>query len=139
MLAVSWAQVTFDPSHPWRIAISSEPGSRWPLVENSWAAIREHPVFGIGPGRPAAGYRQAHFTLLNIAAQVGIPAALAFLVGMGAAARVAWKRARAGDIASRALVSSFVLVAFDALARDVEDQRPLWIVVGLALVSLRRR
>jgi hypothetical protein len=32
-----------------------------------------------------------------------------------------------------------VLFALDGLARDIEDQRALWVLIGLALVSRPRR
>ena len=86
--------------------------------------------------------RQAHFTLANVAGLMGIPAAFAFLAGFALAFRSAWRAARAGHAASITLVSVLLLHAFDSLARDVEDQRQLWIVVGLlvagALASQRR-
>jgi hypothetical protein len=69
---------------------------------------------------------------------MGVPAAIAFAVAVGQAAGVAWKRARAGEVAGVAVACCFLVFGFDALARDVEDQRALWILVGLVLVSSRR-
>ncbi|HUS32126.1 MAG TPA: O-antigen ligase family protein [Kofleriaceae bacterium] len=140
MLLVSWPTLQLDPSHPWRISFSGEPGTRLVHLRDALDTIRAHPLLGVGPGHAAAaGGWDAHFTLANVAAVVGIPAALAFLAILVGAGREVWKRARAGDLASRALASIFILYAFDALARDVEDQRALWIVVGLALARFSSR
>jgi hypothetical protein len=38
----------------------------------------------------------------------------------------------------RGVAAALVLFALDALARDIEDQRALWVLVGLALASSLR-
>jgi hypothetical protein len=42
--------------------------------------------------------------------------------------------AREGVASMRGVAAALVLFVLDSLARDVEDQRTLWILVGLALV-----
>jgi hypothetical protein len=139
MLLVSWPTLSFDPSHPWRVSFSDEPGTRFVHLRDALTTISQYPVFGVGPGRAAAaGGWDAHFTLANVGAVMGVPAAIAFAVAVGHAARLAWKRARAGEVAGVAVACCFLVFGFDALARDVEDQRALWILVGLVLVSSRR-
>ncbi|HSD89675.1 MAG TPA: O-antigen ligase family protein [Kofleriaceae bacterium] len=142
MLVVSWANVRLDPSHPTTITFASIPGTRLVHLREALHTIAAHPLFGVGVGRAAgADGWQAHFTLANVAGLMGIPAALALLTGFALAVRAAWRAARAGHATAITLVSVLVLHGFDALARDVEDQRWLWIVMGLVIThgSSQRR
>ena len=133
MLAVSWLHVVFDPSHPFDAALGDGAGTRWIHLNDALATIAEHPL-GVGAGR-AATYNgwDAHFTPVNIAAVIGIPAAVAFVALVALVLVRKIRAARAGDIAARALAAALFVFCLDALARDIEDQRALWVVLGLSL------
>lgn len=139
MLVVSWLGIRLDPTRPWTIAITDEPGTRWVHLRAALETITAHPLFGVGPGRMAdpTGW-DSHFSVANVAAIYGIPAALAYVTIIGVALQRAWRAARtsvgATARAARGIAAGLVLFALDALARDIEDQRALWILVGLALV-----
>lgn len=139
MLAVSWLGIRLDPTRPWTIAITDEPGTRWVHLTAALETIATHPLFGVGPGRMAdpTGW-DSHFSLANVAAIYGIPAALAYVSIVGLALVRACRAARSTFAttaqAARGVAAGLVLFALDALARDIEDQRALWILVGLALV-----
>jgi hypothetical protein len=81
----------------------------------------------------------SHFSLANVAAIYGIPGALAYASIIGIAlvrALGAARNAVSPEIAAgaRGVAAGLVLFVLDALARDIEDQRALWILIGLALV-----
>jgi hypothetical protein len=137
MLAVSWLDLRVDPSRPWDTHLGDGTGTRWLHLTDALSTISAHPL-GVGPGRAATfdGW-DAHFAPINIAAVIGIPAALAFIALFALALIRALRAARAGDAAMRGVAAALVLFALDALARDVEDQRALWVLFGLALVSSR--
>ena len=139
MLAVSWLDVKLDPTHPWRIHTTGDVGTRWMHLNDAIDVIRDHPL-GRGPGRDATNTGwDAHFALANIAGTIGIPAALAFLALFVIALVRTVRAARAGHAAARGIAAALVLFAIDALARDLEDQRVVWVVAGLALVVRRPR
>lgn len=132
MLAVSWLNVRLDPTRPWAIEIVPGAGTRWIHLCDAWTTIAAHPL-GVGAGTAAtADGWDAHFTLANIAAVIGIPAALAFAAIVGYALVRTVRAARVGDRDARAIAAALVLFCVDALARDVEDQRALWVLLGLA-------
>jgi hypothetical protein len=137
MIAVSWPGIRFDPLHPWTISTTGEPGTRWLHLSAALQTIAEHPLFGVGPGRMAdpSGW-DSHFSLANVAAIYGIPAVLAYASIVGIALVRAVRAARssvAPAAAARGVAAALVLFMLDALARDIEDQRVLWVLVGLAL------
>ena len=138
MLAVSWLDVRVDPTRPWDTHLGGGTGTRWIHLNDALSTISAHPL-GVGPGRAATfnGW-DAHFTPINIAAVIGIPAALAFIVLFAIALTRSLRAARAGDLTARGVAAALVLFGIDALARDVEDQRALWVLLGLALVVRRR-
>jgi hypothetical protein len=140
VLAVSWLGVRLDPTRPWDVQLVDEPGTRWVHLRAAVDTIAAHPVTGVGPGGVAdpSGW-DAHFTLANVAALMGVPAALLLLVLYAFVLYGSVIVARAGDVAARGIAGCLVLFGLDALARDVEDQRALWIVLGLALALRRRR
>ncbi len=139
MLAVSWLGIRLDPTRPWEIAITNEPGTRWVHLTAALETIAAHPLLGVGPGRMAdpTGW-DSHFSLANVAAIYGLPAALAYVSIIGLALERACRAARsavgATAQAARGVAAGLLLFALDALARDIEDQRALWILIGLALV-----
>jgi hypothetical protein len=68
----------------------------------------------------------AHFTPLNVAATLGLPALAAFL----AIPVLLWRgRVRPADLATWGGLAG---IGLDALAQDVEDFRHLWVLFGLA-------
>jgi hypothetical protein len=138
MLAVSWLDLRLDPTRPWDMYIGSGTGTRWIHLNDALSTISAHPL-GMGPGRPATynGW-DAHFAPVNIAGVIGIPAAIAFVVLLAIALYRSISAARGGDVAMRGVAAALVLFAFDALARDIEDQRALWVLIGLALVKRPR-
>jgi hypothetical protein len=139
MLATSWLEVRVDPIRPWTTHLGDGVGTRWIHLQDALETIRNHP-FGVGPGRaPTYNGWDAHFAPVNVAAVIGIPAALAFITLVGIAIVRAVRAARAGDAALRGVAAALLLFALDALARDVEDQRTLWVLVGLALAARPRR
>jgi len=136
MLASSWLGIRLDPTRPWAVEITGEPGTRWIHVSAALETISAHPLFGVGPGRMAdpTGW-DSHFSLANVGAIYGIVAALAYACNVGYALVRACRAARAaGGLEMRGVAAGLVLFALDALARDIEDQRALWILIGLALV-----
>jgi hypothetical protein len=139
MLTVSWLDIRLDPTRPWDMAIGSGTGTRWIHLNDALASVASHP-FGVGPGRPPTfnGW-DAHFTPINIAAILGKPAAVAFVLLFAIALVRALRAARDGDATMRGVAAALVLFSFDALARDIEDQRALWVLIGLALVQRIRR
>ena len=135
MLAVSWLNIRLDPTRPWDIEIVAGAGTRWIHLRDALATIAAHPL-GVGAGGTAtADGWDAHFTLANIAALVGIPAALAITGIVSHALVRAIRAARGGNGSARAIAATLLLFCLDALARDIEDQRALWVVVGLAVSS----
>jgi hypothetical protein len=126
MLAVSWLNLRLDPMRPWAISIAAGPGTRLIHLHDALTTIAAHPL-GMGAGRAAtpSGW-DAHFTLANIAAVIGIPAAISFVAIVATAFR---------ECRDRTILAVLLLFCIDALARDIEDQRALWIVIGLALAS----
>jgi len=138
MLASSWIGIRLDPTRPWAVEILDEPGTRWIHLTAALQTISAHPLVGVGPGRMAdpTGW-DSHFSLANVGAIYGIVAALAYACLIGYALVRAWRAARASvgveARASRGVAAGLVLFVLDALARDIEDQRALWILVGLAI------
>jgi hypothetical protein len=139
MLAVSWLEIRVDPTRPFATTLGDGVGTRWIHLNDALSTISAHPL-GIGPGR-AATYNgwDAHFTPINIAAVIGIPAAIAFVVLFALALVRSIRAARDGDVMFRGVAAALVLFGIDALARDIEDQRALWVLLGLALVGRVRR
>jgi hypothetical protein len=136
MAALAVVPASPDPARPttWTKQVP-DPQSRYALLKSSLGRVRDHPLVGIGPGllparRPEQSHRRAvrvHFTPVNIAATVGIPAlcALVFVVGW------AWRnRYRPTEIA---IWSGLLGLAIDGLGQDIEHFRHVWILLGLAL------
>lgn len=124
---------SLDPAHPLRTHFVDKPGTRLRTWTTAWATFESHPLFGTGPGsRPAlkvAEPFEAHFTPLNIAATLGLPALCGFLlIPFGL-----WRaRGRPTDLALWGMLTGLGL---DALVSDVEDFRHLWIAFGLVAAS----
>jgi hypothetical protein len=101
---------------------------------SSFGTLVAHPWLGTGPGT-SPGLRDgqpfdAHFTPLNVAATLGLPALLGFvLVPIG----LWWRRARPTDLATWAMLAG---LALESLGHDIEDFRHVWVAFGLAAADL---
>jgi hypothetical protein len=95
----------------------------------SLRTLVDHPMLGIGPGglpgRLQGAPARAHFTALNVAATIGIPALLALLAMLW----MVWRgRRRPTDIG---VWSAAAGVALDGLAQDIDHFRHVWVLLGL--------
>jgi hypothetical protein len=129
-----------------------EPGIRWRIAASALERARAHPLVGIGPGEHAAvaGWPSAadpplewdaHSTVLDLAATVGLPGLALFLVTIGLAARAGWRASRdggGGDATDRALRVALLATAFDALTIDVAEFRHVWLLAGLCAAACGR-
>lgn len=131
--ALTVFDLSLDPAHPLRTHIVDRPGTRLRTWTTAWASFESHPLFGTGPGsRPARKLDEpfeAHFTPLNIAATLGVPALCGFLLILFGLWRA---RGRPTDPALWGMLAGLGL---DALVSDVEDFRHLWVAFGLAAAS----
>ena len=133
MVVLTVVNVTFYPLRPWDLRFPHGPSVRLQSVVTSFDTLRAHPLFGSGigssPGRRGSLPFDAHFTPLNVAATLGLPAlaGLVFLVyGL-------WRaRARPTDLALWGMLAG---IGLDGLGEDVEDFRHLWVALGLADAS----
>jgi hypothetical protein len=134
IVALTVGRLHLDPTRPSTISYEvPDPGNRRAAFETSLDTLESHPLLGTGPGTLPGFNRgvpfRAHFTPLNIAATVGLPA----LAALATALTLLWtRRHRPTDIA---LWSGFAGVAIDAMAQDVEHFRHVWILIGLAAAS----
>jgi O-Antigen ligase len=133
MAALTVGYVNNDPSRrstPRYELFATSSNTRLQEFVSSLSTFAEHPVLGSGPGSLPGKFRgepfRAHFTPLNVAATLGLPAlaALAFLVV------ALWRRRRRPTDA--AIWSGLAGLGVDALGQDVEHFRHVWIMFGLA-------
>lgn len=135
LAALTVWNVSLDPMRPWQAHLRAEASSRRAALTSSAGTLTRHPVVGAGPGTlPGSRHGvacDAHFTPLNVAATLGIPAWLALL----AVPWLLWRsRGRPTDLA---LWGALAGIGLDALAQDVEDFRHVWILFGLAAAGRR--
>lgn len=113
-------------------------GERLELLETGLRAVKDQPLWGVGPGqfRPAkfadattptlvidnAG--KSHFQLLSIAAETGVPGALLFLVMLGFVLKRGWR--------SPLTLGAVTFFALLSLAHDPLFQAPF----SMALVGI---
>jgi hypothetical protein len=148
--AVSWAwtlasagtlaaltiwNVALDPTRPWDARLREEPSSRREALLSAGPTLADHPFTGSGPGTSPGSCGgvpcDAHFTPLNVAATLGLPALAALL----AVPVLLWRRrSRPTDLA---VWGGLAGMALDALAQDVEDFRHLWVLFGMAAAGRR--
>jgi hypothetical protein len=129
--ALSVGRLHLDPTRPSSVTYEvPDPGNRRQAFDTGLDTLADRPLTGKGPGTYVAinrGYPfRAHFTPLNVAATMGLPAlaALIFLVV------VLWReRRRPTPIATW---SGLIGLAIDGLAQDIEHFRHVWVMIGLA-------
>jgi hypothetical protein len=129
--ALSVGRLHVEPAHPFRSTYEvPDPGNRRQAFDTGLDTLADHPLTGKGPGTYVSinrGYPfRAHFTPLNVAATMGLPAlaALIFLVV------VLWReRRRPTPIATW---SGLIGLAIDGMAQDIEHFRHVWVLLGLA-------
>jgi hypothetical protein len=129
MAGLAVVHVTFTPARPWDPQVLPGPSPRLQATTTSLETLTEHPLFGTGPGS-SPGWTDglsfdAHLTPLNIAATLGLPALLGFLLVPFALWRA---RRRPTD---RALWGMLAGLGLDGLGQDVEDFRHVWVAFGL--------
>lgn len=117
------------PGRPSVSYSAPDPGNRREAFVTSLGTLGRHPVFGIGPGalpgENAGTPFRAHFTPLNIAATLGLPALTALVLAIW----LLWRgRRRPTD---RALWSAAAGVLLDGLAQDIDHFRHVWVLIGL--------
>ncbi len=113
-----------NPVEPSTISyVVPDPGNRREAFSTSLQTFGDHPLFGVGPGalpgvNDGVPFR-AHFTPLNVAATLGLPA----LIALSAMFWLLWRsRRRPTDIA---LWSALAGIAIDGLVGDVDHYRHL--------------
>ena len=128
--ALTAGRLHLNPTRPSTFSyVVPDPGNRREAFVSSLHTLGHHPLLGIGPGAlPGRNQGQpfrAHFTPLNVAATLGIPALLALL----AALVMVWReRRRPTDLA---LWSAFAGLSLDGLAQDIDHFRHVWLLLGL--------
>jgi hypothetical protein len=140
MLLVLWSlwKFTLNPLNPLQAQLDTfTPSRHWHTAVTALEAVRESPWWGSGLGMPPGEYMgspfDAHFTPINIAGTLGMPALVAF----GLIVLSLWRnRAKPIDLATW---SGLAGLAVDGLASDVEDFRHLWVLFGLADAGNRMR
>jgi hypothetical protein len=134
IVALTVWNLSLDPSHPLAMRINAvEPASRWETMTSSLRTLAAHPLWGSGLGTSPGFHRgmpfDAHLTLLNIAATMGLPAMLAFV----SVVVLVWRnRSRPTELA---LWGGMAGLALDSLAADIEEFRHVWVLFGLAARS----
>jgi O-antigen ligase len=119
------------------------PGIRWRIAASAASTALHHPILGVGPNAPPAwaawpgprdpvGPWDAHSTVLDLAATLGLPALLAF-----AALVIVALAGVAEDPLTAALQVALWATVFDAVTIDVEDFRHVWLLLGLVTAGTR--
>jgi hypothetical protein len=131
LATLSVGRLHLDPTRPSTIGYElPDPGNRREAFDTGLDTLADHPLTGKGPGTYVSVNRgfpfRAHFTPLNVAATMGLPAlaALSFLVV------VLWRERRRPT--SIATWSGLLGLAVDGLAQDIEHFRHVWVMLGLA-------
>lgn len=117
-------------------------GARWKIQESALSTFFSSPWLGIGPGESAAvisGYPspqtvgstwRAHNTWIGLAATVGAPGAILFLLTL-----MSPFSSRTQSIISRTLVVALAAMLFDSFSVDSERFRHLWLLLGMCLAA----
>ena len=126
-------------------SISSN-AERWQSITLGWQMFLAHPIFGAGLGAFYASYVQAHghalvihSTPLWLMAESGLVGFLAFVVPFVWLFYVEARRPTGAE-PSRVVIL-LLLVAFAAMSNvhELLYQRPIWLLLGLALVAVPLR
>jgi hypothetical protein len=130
MIGLTLVNLTFQPLRPWDLQRREGPSVRLQSATTSLETLAAHPLVGSGlgssPGRRGSLAFDAHFTPLNVAASLGVPA----LAGLAFAVVCLWRaRARPTDLALWGMLAG---LALDGLGQDIEDFRHVWVALGLA-------
>jgi hypothetical protein len=130
LAALTVGKLHLDPVKPSTISyVVPDPGNRREAFVSSLTTFEHHPLLGIGPGalpgvNDGAPFR-AHFTPLNVAATLGLPALSALVATLW----LLWgRRRRPTDVA---LWSALVGVGIDGLTQDIDHFRHVWVLIGL--------
>jgi hypothetical protein len=122
------APLSVDPVRP--ESSRSDINPRLATFRTSAETVADHPLFGKGPGtltgRWEGGPLRAHFTPLNVAATIGIPAVVALI----ALVLILWRQRRRPT--NIVIWSGLAGLAVDALGQDAEHFRHVWIMLGFA-------
>tara|TARA_R110002096_G_scaffold16898_2_gene57694 strand:+ start:21937 stop:23073 length:1137 start_codon:yes stop_codon:yes gene_type:complete len=124
--------ISLDPTHFWQASIRSDPATRWVIWGDSLESLKANPFWGKGPGSPAtsSGW-SAHLSWLNIWVVLGLAPLCAFVAGT--------YRVLVRYRFEMGAVVAVGVILLDGLARDVEDMRHLWVLMGLVLVPRPQR
>jgi hypothetical protein len=137
VIALTVWNPSINPARPLEMSFRSADSSRNQAATSSLATLLRHPLLGSGLGTSPGQYHGApfdsHFTPLNIAATLGLPALIAFSFLI---ASLWLRRGRPTDLA---VWGGLAGLALDGLAQDIEDFRHLWVMIGLAGASLGAR
>lgn len=130
LAALTVGQLHVAPGRPSPISyVVPDPGNRREAFVTSLQTLGHHPVFGIGPGAlpgvNAGVPFRAHFTPLNVAATLGLPA----LIALGTMLWLIWNDRRRPT--GLALWSALAGIAVDGLAQDIDHFRHVWVLLGL--------
>jgi O-antigen ligase len=158
-LAVAWMAISaLVPSAATQRSLSIISGGRSGMAANgrdqlwaaAWHTFRAHPLVGIGTGSfatadrvevcpgPGCEDRYPHNAVLETAAELGLPGALAFLavVAAGAVALVRAWRAPAGPRRTQVAIVSALFVAALTTAMvtgDLSGDGDVWLAAGIGL------
>ena len=128
--ALTAGKLRLDPLKPSTLTyVVPDPGNRRQAFTTSLTTLEHHLLLGIGPGgfpgRNGYSPFRAHFTPLNVAATLGLPALLALLVMLW----LLWRhRSRPTDVA---LWSALAGIGLDGLGQDIDHFRHVWVLLGL--------
>jgi hypothetical protein len=130
VLAPTVVHVRVDPLRPWALEVERGLSPRAEALVSSIVTFAKNPLTGIGPGRhpgtSGGAPFDAHSTIVNVAATLGLPGLAAFAAVVATLVRA--DRPATGD----PLWALLAALGVDALATDVEDFRHVWIALGLA-------
>lgn len=119
--------IHIDPTRFWQATVSTDPASRWVIWQGALNTIASNPIWGLGPGAAASNNWSAHLVWLNLWAVLGLAPLCAFAMGCYRAMRL-----YRYDLGAAVVLGVMLL---DGFARDIEDMRHLWVVLGLLLAT----
>jgi hypothetical protein len=132
--ALTASRFYLDPAHPGRTVVTAPftaaSNDRLQFITSSFKTLTDDPLLGLGPGtypgKVGTIPARAHFTPLEIAATLGLPALLSL-------AGLIWSlwhwRRRPTDIA---IWSGLAGLGLDGIGQDIDHFRHVWLMLGLA-------